>query len=270
MRKSLYYAAGIFCLMASAVLLLNTNILPLNLANSISQMRYDSGYKHYYHIGFPIPKNNLRQGTVYLPVYSEREREQLWQVMLPFSIGDVEITESDEYFEAVADGEILRIYKYLDFMEYENLQEGRAGELIDENTARKLAEEFLEEFLPPKKPYDVLAERIGDSWTVTFLGRLSGMANMSFPTKIMLDAYGNITGASHYFFEYEALGAADVITLQAALAQLPREAGRKVYLKGYELAYGFEDSVLVPVYRFFGECADGMYFEEFIGALKFY
>ena len=270
MRKSIYYGAGIFCLAASAMILLNTNILPFNIENSVAQVQIDSGYKDYYHVGFPMPKNSLRQGTVYLPVYSAREREQLWQIMVPFSMGDVEIIENDEYFEAEADGEILRIYRYIDLLEYENIQGERAGKLIDENVARNTAQEFLEEFLPSKKPYDVTARRDGSDWVVRFAGQLGSMANIAFPTEITLDVYGNVVKVSHYFFEYEALGSANVITVKAALAQLPREDGRRVHLKGYELVYGFEDSVLVPMYRFYGKCAGGVNFEEFVHALRFY
>lgn len=270
MRKSVYYGAGIFCLVASAIILLNTNVLPFNLSNNVSQVQIDSGYKEYYHIGFPMPKNSLRQGTVYLPVYSENERESLWRIVVPFSMGNAKIIENDEYFEVAADGEILRIYRYIDFLEYENLQEGRAGKPIDGSAANEIAKEFLEELLRYKKPYDMTVQRDGDNWIVKFAGHLSGLANNAFPTEITLDAYGNVVRVSHYFFEYEALGSADIITVRAALSQLPREDGRRVHLKGYELAYAFEDSILVPVYKFYGKCADGVEFEEFVSALKFH
>jgi len=251
---------------------LNTNILPFNIANNISQVRYDSGYKDYYHIGFPMPRNSLRQGTVYLPVYSARDSEQLLEIMTPFGMADVDIVENaDEYFfETTMDGQTLRIYRYIDLLEYENLRSGRADRLIDENMARQAADDFLEKFLPCKRPYSVTVQRDNDGWAVIFAGRLSGLENRAFPTEIILDVYGNILGASHYFFDYEALGSADVITVRAALAQLPREQGYRVHLKGYELVYMFEESVLVPVYRFYGKCAGGVDFEEFVGALRFY
>ena len=269
MRKSFYYGVGIFCLVASAMILLNTSIMPFNLANNLSQAKYDSAYKDYYHIGFPMPKNSLRQGTVYLPAYSENEREELWDIIVPFAMSDAEIVENDEYFEVAADGEMLRIYRYLDLLEYENLRGDRATELISQDEAQKVAEEFLEEFLPRKKPYDVMVWRGDGGWVVRFAERLGGLANIAFPTEITVDAHGNIIQVSHYFFEYEALGTADVITVRAALAQLPRIEGRRVHLKGYEMAYGFEDSVLVPVYRFYGKCAGGVEFEETVPALRF-
>jgi len=268
MRRSVYYGAGIFCLVASAMILLNTNILPFNLANSLTQMQYDNGYRDYYHIGFTMPRNGLRQGTVYLPVYSDRERGELWQVVLPFSMVDAEIIEADEYFEMITDGELLRVYRYLDLLEYESFIRDRAGEQIDESKARKVAEEFLEEFLPNKKPYDVVVWLDDGGWVVRFAEKLGGLPNTAFPTVITVDGYGNVVSASHYFFEYEILGVADVITVRAALAQLPREEGRRVHLNRYELVYGFEDSVLVPVYRFYGKCAGGIEFEGVVGALR--
>ena len=270
MRKGSYYGAGILCLVASAMILLNTNILPFNIANNISQAVYDSGYKDYYHIGFPMPKNSLRQGTVYLPMYSAREREHLGQMLMLFSMGDIEIVETDEYFKAETDAEILRIYRYIDLLEYENAQRGAEDELIDENMAQELARGFLEKFLPQEKPHDISVRISGGYWIVRFAGQLGGLPNIAFPTEITLDIYGNIVKVSHYFFEYEALGYADVITVRSALAQLPREEGRRVHLQGYELVYKFEDSVLVPMYRFYGKCADGTAYEEFVGALKFY
>jgi len=270
MRRSVYYGAGIFCLAASAMILLNTNILPFNLANNVAQVQHDSGYKDYYHIGFPLPGNSLRRGTVYLPVYSAREREQLWQMILPFAMGDAEIVETDEYFETSADGETLRIYRYIDLLEYENMRGDKAGGLIDGGAAQEVAQGFLEDFLPHKKPYAVTVRRDDDGWAVRFAMQLSGLANNAFPTDIEIDKYGNVVRVSHYFFEYEALGDADVITVRAALAQLPREEGRRVHLNRYELVYGFEDSVLVPVYWFYGKCAEGVGFEESVGALRFY
>ncbi|MCL2574212.1 MAG: hypothetical protein FWE34_06665 [Defluviitaleaceae bacterium] len=272
MRKGVYYGAGILCLAISAMLLLHANILPLNIANNISQIKFENGYKNYYHIGFPMPKNDLRQGTVYLPVYSEREREHLWDIMLPFSMDDAEITETNEYFEATAEGETLRIYRYLDLLEYENANEGKISDLIEEDTAKKIAKDFLEEILLHKKPYDVTAEHNGDNWIIEFAGELGGLPNRAFPTIITLDNYGNVTEASHFFFEYEALDIIDMITMRIALSQLPREDADegKVHLKGYELVYGFEDSVLVPMYRFYGGYAGGREFDEMVGALRFY
>jgi len=270
MRKSFYYGAGMLCLVMSAILLLNTNIPQADLANVISHVKIDSEYKEYYHIGFTMPKNSLRQGTVYLPVYSMREREHICKMTVPFSMGDAEIVEHDEYFEATAQGETLRIYRFIDLLEYENLQENRADELIDNYAARKMAEEFLEEFLPHKKPYDVMVRRDDDKWVVKFVRHLSNLPNPAFPTEISLDAYGNVVKVVHYFFDYEALDTADVITVKAALAQLPRDHEDKVSLRGYDLVYGFENSVLVPVYRFYGEYACGAGFEECVRALKFY
>jgi len=272
MRKSLSYGLGIFCLIASAAILLNTNILPVNIVNSIAQVQYDSGYKDYYHIGFPMPRNSLRQGTVYLPVYSVRDVKQMQEMMEAFDIGYAPIVYNDEFFEASMGGQTLRIYRYIDLLEYENDNRSRTGMMIDESEARDAAVEFFERYLPHKKPYDVAVwrESGNDEWIVSFVGQLGGLANRAFPTEIVMDDYGNIMRASHYFFEYEALGTADVITVRAALAQLPREEGRRVHLKGYEMVYGFENSVLVPVYRFYGKCAGGVEFEELVGALRFY
>ena len=270
MRKGFYYGGGIICLVMAAVLLLNTSIMSDNIANDLARVRIDDGYKEYYDISFVMPRNSLRQGAVWLPVYSVREREHLWQVILPFAMGDAEIVEHDEYFEAAADGETLRIYRFIDLLEYENLQGERAGKLIDEAEAHRTAKGFLEEFLPRKQPHDAHVSRDNSNWIVRFEGHLSSLPNTAFPTEITLDAYGNITQTSHFFFEYEALGTADVITVKAALAQLPRGHEGKVDLKGFDLVYAFEDSVLVPVYRFCGEHGCGRYFEEHVKALKFY
>jgi len=270
MRRGFYYGGGMLCLVMAAVLLLNTSIIPDNIANDLARVRIDDGYKEYYDISFAMPRNSLRQGTVWLPVYSVREREQLWQVILPFAMGDAEVVEHDEYFEATADGETLRIYRFIDLLEYENLQGERAGESIDEAEARRTAKGFLEEFLPRKQPHDTHISYDDGNWIVRLEGHLSSLPNTAFPTDITLDAYGNITWASHFFFEYEALGTADVITVKAALAQLSREHEGKVDLKGFDLVYAFEDSVIVPVYRFYGEYGCGMRFEENVKALRFY
>ena len=253
MVKRIYYGAGVLCLALSALILLNTHIPPNNLTNSVVLWeKTDAGYKDHYHIGFPMPKNSLRRGTVYLPVYSVREEHHLWQIIAPFDMLGAAVTEYDEYFEAATADETLRIYKFIDLLEYDNSRRGRAEEATDE-VAVEIAENFMLGNLPHKKPYDTHITREDDAIKVKFTGQLAGLPNNAFPTEIIMDSHGNITSAAHFFFDYEALGSADVISVKEALARLPRDYDHKISLKGYDLVYGFEDSVLVPLYYFFGE-----------------
>ncbi|MCL2350783.1 MAG: hypothetical protein FWC67_04820, partial [Defluviitaleaceae bacterium] len=173
MRKGFYYGGGAVCLVMAALLLFNTSIVPVNIANDMLRVKIDNGYKEYYDISFVMPKNNLRQGTVWLPVYSVREREHLWQVILPFAMSDAEIVEHHEYFEAAVEGERLRIYRFIDLLEYENLENKQTSGQIDEAVARRIAKEFLEQFLPRKQSCDMHVRNDGVNWIVRFEGHLS-------------------------------------------------------------------------------------------------
>jgi len=269
MRKKIYYSAGVLCLVLSALILLNTNILPHKLTNSAFTENTDSTYKEYYHVGFPMPKNSLRRGTVYLPLYSMREEHHLWQITIPFAMQDAEVTEHDEYFEVSAEKESLRIYRFIDLVEYESFHRNKTTP-IDDSAALEIAENFLHDFLSHKKPYDTKVIREDNEIKASFTQHLAALPNAAFPTEITMDACGNIMRAAHFFFDYEAIGSADIISVRTALSRLPRDHEDRIGLKGYDLVYGFEDSVLVPVYRFYGECPDGILFEYHIGALKFY
>jgi len=272
MRKRIYYIAGVICLAVSGFMFAGTNFSQAVLTNNLISQKTDSSYKDHYHIGFAMPKNSLRQGSVYMPIYSNHDEQCLQHMAASFGMFGASITENHDYFEAQYGDKTLRLYRYIDYLEYKNIAEYDDTEQISDETALNLALNFLEKSLPHPliKPYDTKIKHSDDHITVQFVEYLSNIPNRAFPTEVVLDVYGNVISAGHFFFDYEILGAADIITARTALTELPKIVENKVHLTGYQLVYDFEDSVLMPVYRFWGHTSCGTDFEWDINALRFY
>ena len=275
MRKNIYYMAGVACLLLSAVLIASTHFSSGRADETSSYRQVDRGYENFYHIAFPIPKNSLRQGTVYLPIYSNREEDCAMQLLSAFSVEDSHATEEREYFEIRDHQKILRIYKYIDLLEFENLpasvgQDRFQGEPVCDDAALTLAQDFLDAFLPHRKPYDTKITRHGHEIVVEFTSHLANLPSRAFPTQITLDSHGNVLRANHFFFDYEVLDSTDIIPVKSALAKLPQDHSEKIRLTGYTLIYDLVDSVLMPVYRFEGQKTCGTPFIYQVTALKFY
>jgi len=253
MRKTICYAVGVICLILAAALLMTTRISTPRFANFIAYERACSDYKNHYQIGFPIPKNDFRQGAIYLPLYSFRDEDCVRQFAAVFSPNDTDVAEIAEYFEFYGANWNLQVHKYIDFMRYENPvpYADSSGEYICDEGAIAAAQEFLDAYLPHRKPQHPEVIRFDNEIVVEFTGLLSGLPNRAFPTTITLNAYGDVLCADHYFFDYEILDTADIISVRAALSKLPQQ-NNKVRLSGYFLAYELIDSVLIPVYFFEG------------------
>lgn len=272
MCKRKFYSAGIVCLVLAAAIVANLLVAPGGFVNTIATLneKAKDDYRLYYQIDFPVPKNSLRLGTVYLPLYSYREKDCITPFLASLFMENAEITELDEYFEAHTSHEILRIYKFIDLLEYESTEKSAAGKPINKDTAVAIAKAFMEGFLPHSKPYDTETVHNEDEIIITFTQSLSNIPNRAFPTQITMDTHGNITKATHFFFDYEPLGTTDIITVRSALAQLPRNHEGKIRLHGFELIYAFEDSILMPFYCFHGQLPCGSDIEYHVMALKFY
>ena len=270
MRKKIYYSAGVVCLALAAVLVFNINFPADGLTNMMPHRELDNSYMEHYQTDFPLPKNNLHQGTVYLPVYNLHEEQCFWRFLSAFGMDSAEITELDDYFEASTSDDVLRIHKFFDLLEYENLQIGLDNETVSDKEALAIAKDFMSRFLLHDMPYDAEISRDGNHIVIKHSTHLSGLPNHAFPTHITMDTGGNLIGADHFFFDYESLGAADIITIRAALNQLPRDHIGKIHLTGYQLVYDIEDSILMPFYRFEGHGAQGESVIYHVLALKFY
>jgi len=273
-KKFYYYTAGILCLILSALIILDSDILPFN-AKEMAANAGASGYRDYYQTDFPMPKNSLAIGTAWIPIYSMGEERHISELLSAFDMPSAEIIEYDEYFEAhypneTSSRKTLRIYKALDLIEYESRTKDFGKEEIDNDKALEIADAFLHNTLLYAPPYYTEITRYSKEIKLTFARHLESLPNLAFPTYVIMDLAGNITSISHFYFEYEAIGNADIITLKQALALLPKcsEHG-KIHIHNYQLVYAFEDSIIVPAYRFRGQMPCGGAFEEYVNALKF-
>jgi len=237
------------------------------LAAFISYNRIDNSYKDHYQVGFSVNGNNFRQGAVYIPVYSYREMDCAAEIAANFSITNDNAIETAEYFEFHDLHRLLRVYKYIDLVEYANQAQHSTEKPICDNEALLIAQNFLD-VLPHRKPQSHAINRFDDEIIVNFTGVLSGLPNHAFPTTITLSPHGDVMSAIHYFFDYEILDTADIISVRTALATLPHQSD-KIRLTNYSLVYDFADSVLMPFYRFEGYSHCGAPFVFEVSAICF-
>jgi len=268
MRKTIYYAAGTICLVLAAALLVTTRFPVSRLTNFMMQEQASNSYKDHYHIGFPIPKNSLRQGAVYLPVYFAKDEHEAKAIAATFGGNDAIATETAEYFEFHGTNWRLQVHRYIDLIIYENLSPKAFGERLCDDGILAAAQAFLESFLPHRKPQSSEIYRFDDEVVIEFTGLLSGLPNRGFPTTITLNAFGDVITATHYYFDYEILDMADIISARAALTKLPQQ-NDKIRLTSYYLAYDLVDSVLIPIYFFEGHTPCGTPFAYQVNAICF-
>jgi len=272
----LYYSIGVFCLAFSALLLFNSSFLsPQSLSNRIIHEKIDRGYRDFYVSSLPLHMNDLRQGAVFVPIYSLTDDDELNSILNSFKMQNARLTCEDEYCHAVTqDGRSLKIYRFLNLLEYENLSAGNGILLglrdIGNIEAKDIAAAFAKEHLFLTEPFETSVAQNGDLFTVTFYEHLGKILNKAFPTRITLDKNGNIQTISHFYFEYEELGRSDIMSPQAALAALPRDHQGKIRITDVQISYTFINSILQPTYTFQGTNPDGTPFSHPIIALKSY
>ncbi|MDR2167259.1 MAG: hypothetical protein LBE35_05345 [Clostridiales bacterium] len=269
----IYYIAGTLCLVFSIFLLFQSSLSPLNLTNRIiydRNDRSDRSYREYYQSDLPLHRNNLRQAAVYIPIYSITEIDDISQFIKAFDMEDAQISEREEYFQIQDGKRTLRIYKFLDLLEFEQRPIAPENEPICDSEAKDIARAFAEKHLFLLGAHEIEIGREENKIHLTIIETLGKIPNKAFPTQIVLDNYGNIRTVSHFYFEYEELGRGDIMTAQAAMSSLPRAHSGQARITHYELAYIFSESILQPTYIFHGNYPDGRPFAHHVSAVKYY
>ena len=247
----LNYGIGAVLLVLAAVVLVNSGVNPGGLANRIHHETVDRSYRNFYQSDIRLHRNPLRQSAVYLPMYSVTEEGGLQTFLSNFDMTCAEIFEYDDYFLAKCGLRLLRVFRFLDLVEYEGVSLPGPGSVeIYGRKARSIAEDFARGNLFLQYPFDVETVQHSRGFTVTILENLGKIPNRAFPTTIEVDNFGNITFVSHFYFEYEELARGDLITPHTAMTLLPQNHEGRVRIKKYELAFTFKDSILQPVYTF--------------------
>jgi len=265
-KKHIYYISGIICIIASVFILQNALTKSSNLTENA---RYEYGYRIQYDLDFPMPKSSLVQLAAYLPVYNTKDEQDLDYFLSLFGMKDSDILQNLEYFEIVGNNRNLKIYKNLDFIEYtyNNLSKNN---IIDHTEALNIATEFMQAYLPHFVIDNAELSYNDNGFEVIISKNINHIPDNAFPTNIVMDIYGNILYISHYYFEYERLGAADIISFAEALNKLPTNFGEKAVIKSHSIVYLFEDSILQPMYQFEIKTADQNVLVYNVKALRFY
>jgi len=273
-RDYIYYIGGTLCLVLSAFLLFQSGLIPTNLTNRIYVDNTVRGYRDYYHFDISLHRNDLRQAAAYLPVYSITEQEDMSKFLASFGMDQVALYDGGDYYRAKTDdGRQLRIYKFLDKLVYlsENGERGEAevaAEVAGEE-AKEIAKDFVKQHLFMAGSFEASVRTYGVGHIVSFVETLGKIPNRAFPTTVVVDAFGNIVSAEHYYFDYEELMRTDLKTPAQAIAYLPRNHSGRVRIMSFELVYIFENSILQPAYIFKGQYPDGSDFAAIVNALKF-
>ncbi|MCL2354262.1 MAG: hypothetical protein FWC69_06520 [Defluviitaleaceae bacterium] len=272
-----YYFAGTICLAFSVFLIFNMSSYPERLANNMVYHRIDTSYRSFYDVNIPpytLNQDALRQAGVYLPIYSITYEEDLGEFLSSFSMEHATITPSEDYFVAKYDGRLLRVYKNLDLIEFEQSPSSLSTDPfkppITNNQALDIANHFIVAHSFLQQPFSTHISREAGIINITFTPLLGKIENQAFPTTITLDEAGNVLHFRHFYFEYEELARGDIITAHMALSYLPQDHIEQITITGYHLAYVFEESILQPAYIFKGHYPDGSPFESQVSALRFY
>ncbi|MCL2415652.1 MAG: hypothetical protein FWD01_02460 [Defluviitaleaceae bacterium] len=263
MRKGFYYIfGGIFIFLAGLIF--------LNIANSSASLANRIVPKENMIVDANIGNEITEQMEVFLPKYGVNDEESVYIFQSIFGMNEIPFDTFDEFFEFVDDNGALRVYRYLDFIEYFNFKEGAAknteNEMLTTAAAQGLATQMLQNYFPNFRYMDIEIKEHQNGFDIAFFPPLYDLPNLGFPTEIFLDSFGNLLSLSHYYFDYEPLGSADMIPL----AEILNNHGLNFdYLVSYKLVYGFEDSILQPIYQFFGIDDYGQEFMKYIRALRF-
>ena len=267
-RERLYFAGGMVCLILSGFLLFYGGMF--HEVFSPTNDNYAHRYQNYYQSDIALNSNSLRQAAVYLPIYSITEEVDLQQFLENFNLEDAQIYNNEDYFKAELDGKILRVYKFLDLIEYEaNGNNQHAHEIISKENATEIAKNFASNHFFMQQPFETKTTKNGDFFTITFTENLGKIPNKDFQSFVLIDFYGNITSAKHFYFEYEEIGRKDMLTPRQAAASLPQHNQPKKSITNYEIAYIFQNSVLQPAYIFQIRCQNNQQTSHAIPALKF-
>ncbi|MCL2169752.1 MAG: hypothetical protein FWB74_06995 [Defluviitaleaceae bacterium] len=288
-NESIYYIAGTLCLIFSVFLILQTGLSPANFANRIfrEDRAVDRGYSEYYRSELSLHKNSLRQAAVFLPVYSLTTDGDVARFMEAFGMEGAAVSVYPDYFRAdCGGGRVLRIYRYMDLIEFEMdpgtvpspASPDRAAKVpkdvgqspISSVRAGEIAKEFAQSHFYMNLPHDVAVTGRDGGFHVSLIELLGKIPNLAFPTTITMDNYGNILTATHFYFEYEELARGDIMTPRAALPALPREHVGQATIESYELVYIFAQSILQPAYIFRGYYPCGTPFTHPVSAIKYF
>jgi len=267
----IYYVGGLVCLGLAMFFLVQAGLSPTNLTNRIFAPRQtaDHSYRDYYQSPLPLHQNPLRQAAVYLPIYSITEKGDIWAFVDSFGMTDASIRETDDYFLIQNDITTLRIYRFLDLVEFEQLP-AATKHAVSNDDAKRIAKEFAAYHLFLHPPFDVEINRKDDEISITITENLGRIPNHAFPTRMTMDAHGNITSVSHFYFEYEEIARGDLMTPAAAASHLPRDHSGIATITAVDLAYIFTQSILQPAYIFRGYHTCGTPFVHHVPAIKIY
>jgi len=269
----IYFVAGTLCLILSVFLVLQSDFSPLSLSNRIFFENTDRSYKDYYQSDLKLHKNSLRQAAVYLPMYSVTTDEDVQRFAESFGM-DMDLAQHfDDYVLLANDTHLLRIYSFLDLIEYEKFSDSAPKDTpICCADAKEIARNFAKDNLYMHLPFELELSRCADAITVTLTESLGKIPNLAFPTTITFDTHGNIISAIHFYFEYEELARGDLSSPHFAMSKLPKlcQSGEKIRITQHKVAYVFADSILQPTHIFQGYYPDGNAFIYHVPAIRNY
>jgi len=267
----IYYIGGTLCLVLSAFLLFQSGFISDALTNRAYINNPARTYRDYYYSDIPLHRNDLRQAAAFLPIYSITEKDDVARFLTSFALEEAILYEDDEYFLLRCEGGVeLRIYRFLDKLVYSfEPQPSHENNQVSIEKAEEIARNFVKRHLFLTGGFDTTATIYFDGYLISFFENLGKIPNKAFPTTVLVDGFGNVVAVEHFYFEYEELLRADLLTAAEAAAHLPRNRSGRGRINNVELVYVFADSILQPAYIFRGVYENGEGFVHVVNGLKF-
>lgn len=283
MNKKIYYLLGTTFLVLSVSLFVDFSYLNRKITNGLVRIgllndaeedlitQNKEAIQDIYKTSFLFPKYNVDTCTTYIPRYDINTAEQAAQYAALFNMAAVECIDSEDAYTYENGNVTLSVHKFINLIHYENASAENPDikeRIILNEQAINAALKFIKANGLTLKYSETVVNFEDNSYVVTFVDKLSSMADYAFPTVFVINNLGEVVSMDYYYFSYERLSDCSVKTMKQAFYELPIDFPEqtKIDLKRCTLVYEYKNSILQPSYLFEGELQGGGTFRCFVNA----
>lgn len=273
--RSIVLIISCFVLVWCSMLWFDIRPVPLRIANNLSGPDTEllQRLNEIYDVNFLFDRISTKSANIYLPRYNQTDLQTadfyaaLFGLEEPFS-------EYDDYYLYSSGEESLYIDKYASHV---SLQKSilstntDSTERIPDDVIISKAKGYCQEKSLGVKYDNVSVNFDEDCYTVSFVGKMDGYYDYSFPFVMKFNKNGDLFKLDYYFFEYENIANVDLKTMKEAYRELPADfpEGTRIDLYTCRVVYVYDESIVQPAYLFEGEIVGGKTFQCFIKAAKY-
>ncbi len=176
--------------------------------------------------------------------------------------------EYDEYFLFYGEyNDKLKVYKYLNYIMYENDSKARNKPIDGNGDALNLALSFIDNLILFFAYDEAVVDFDGQFYNIKFISLLDNIKLYSFNNSITIDTMGNIVKMEYYYNKFKQLSNISLKTIDEALKSIPSNIN--IDTERIAIVYTYENSIVQPSYLFIGEDTTGNVCKYFISAAQF-